>query len=60
MKAFTLLDSEAATLDEAAANAAGATTAEAATIEAIANAVRSPNAAREHRGRPKANEKRKL
>jgi hypothetical protein len=60
VKAFTLLDSEAATLDEPAANAAGATTAEAATIEAIANVVGSRNAATEHRGRPNGSEKRKL
>ena len=60
VKAFTLLDSEAATLDEAAKKAAGATTAEAATIEAIANAVRSRNAATERRGRPKGSEKCKL
>ena len=60
MKAFTLLDSEAATLDEAAAKAAGATTADAATTEAIADAVRPRNAATEHRRRAEASEKREL
>jgi len=35
-KAFTVVDSEAPTLEEAAAKAAGATTVEAATMDAMA------------------------